>query len=72
MLIRVRYADNHYDMIRPEILNRLLEKGSVESFLRSDGWVIPGSGALRSAAKSGYSGPERRMRRELERRGAFL
>lgn len=69
MLIRVRYADNHFDMIRPEILNQLLEKGSVKSFLRIDGWVIPGSDALRSLNKSGYSGPERRMRREQERRG---
>lgn len=72
MLIRVKYTDNRFDMIRPEILNQLLEKGSVESFLRCDGWVMPGSGALRNANKSGYSGPERRMRREQERRGTIL
>lgn len=68
MLIRVRYMDNHFDMIRPEVLNHLLEDGSVKSFLRRDGWVTPGLDHMRAKSMGGYSGPERRLRREMERR----
>lgn len=68
MLIRVKYADNRFDMIRPEILDHLLEDGAVNSFLRHEGWVKPGIDTLRNKSRNDYSGPDRRMRREQERR----
>ncbi len=61
MLIRVKYVDDRFDMVRPEILDRLLEAGKVREFQRSDGWVMPGTGCLRRYNQNNYSGPERRM-----------
>jgi hypothetical protein len=60
MLIRVKYADNRFDMVRPEILNLLLESGNVLEFRRMDGWIAPGNCNLRRKNRDGYSGPERR------------
>lgn len=68
MLIKVKYVDDRFDMVRPEILNLLLESGKVREFKRSDGWVMPGKDNLRSMTKIEYSGPDRRMRRTQERR----
>lgn len=70
MLIRVKYVDERFDMVRPEILDRLLEAGKVREFQRRDGWVMPGLGRLRSMNKNGYSGPERRKRRAEDRRAS--
>lgn len=68
MLIRVKYVDDRFDMVRPEILDRLLEAGKVREFQRSDGWVVPGIGDLRRKNKNGFSGTDRRMGRLDERR----
>ena len=68
MLIRVKYVDNRFDMVRPEILVRLLETGKVREFQRHDGWVMTAQGNLRNKINSGYLGPERRMRRGEGRR----
>lgn len=67
MLIRVKYADDRFDMVRPEILDRLLEAGKVREFQRKDGWVMPGIGNLRLKNINDYSGPERRMKPSVER-----
>lgn len=68
MLIRVKYVDDRFDMVRPEILGRLLEAGKVREFQRSDGWVMPGIGNMRRNNKNDYSGPDRRIRRAEDRR----
>jgi len=60
MLIRVRYVDDRFDMVRPEILDSLLDAGKVREFERGDGWVIPGISNVRHMNRSGYSGIERR------------
>ncbi|CAH2031348.1 GSU3473 family protein [Trichlorobacter ammonificans] len=60
MLIRVRYTDNRYDMVRPEVLDRLLERGAVAEFKRRDGWVSGSAAAVRGTAGVPYAGPERR------------
>lgn len=70
MLIRVKYVDDRFDMVRPEILDRLLEVGKVREFQRSDGWVMPGIGNLRRKKRNGYSGPDRRKRQPEERRSS--
>lgn len=69
MLIRVKYVDDRFDMVRPEILDRLLEAGKVREFQRSDGWVMPGIANLRrKKSRSGDSVPERRKMWGEERR----
>jgi hypothetical protein len=62
MLIRVKYFDDSFDMVRPEILDRLLEAGKVREFQRRDGWVMPGIGNLRRMLRNDYTGTERRTR----------
>jgi hypothetical protein len=61
MLIRVKYEDDRFDMVRPGILNRLLEEGKVREFQRKDGWAMLGIDNLRRRNIQEYSGPERRM-----------
>jgi len=68
MLIRVKYVDDRFDMVRPEILDRLLETGRVQEFQRRDGWVMPGSGNLRRTNRTKYTGAERRINHENERK----
>ena len=68
MLIRVKYVDERFDMVRPETLDRLLEAGKVRGFQRSDGWITPLIGNLRSKNRNEYFGSDRRMRREGDRR----
>ena len=60
MLIRVKYVDERFDMVRPETLDKLLENGKVLEFQRHDGWIMPGIGNLRHSNKNNYSGYERR------------
>ncbi|MHB8056968.1 MAG: GSU3473 family protein [Desulfuromonadaceae bacterium] len=68
MLIRVKYVDERFDMVRPDILDRLLESGKVREFQRKDGWVVPGIGSLRSKNSLGeYSGIDRRKKNAGER-----
>ena len=70
MLIRVKYVDQRFDMVRPEILDRLIEAGKVMEFQRRDGWVMPGIGDLRRKNRNYFSGPDRRNIREDERRAS--
>lgn len=69
MLIRVRYTDNRFDMVRPEFLDDLLDRGVLQSFLRRDGWVTAASGPLRRERRPRYAGPERRTVHGHEGRG---
>ncbi|MDD2272132.1 MAG: hypothetical protein PHP95_11050 [Desulfuromonadaceae bacterium] len=69
MLIRVKYVDERFDMVRPDILDRLLEAGKVREFQRSDGWVMPGTDRLRRKKdRSDYSGTDRRRMRGVSHR----
>lgn len=68
MLIRVKYVDDRFDLVRPEILDRLLEAGKVREFQRRDGWAIPGIANLRRRDRHKYSGSERRSGHPEERR----
>lgn len=68
MLIRVKYVDERFDMVRPEILDRLLEAGKVREFQRSDGWVMPGLNNLRQKNRINYTGTDRRKMSANERR----
>jgi hypothetical protein len=60
MLIRVMYTDGKFDMVKPQILDMLLDSNRVTSFKRSDSWAVVGRDALRSGGSNGYKGQERR------------
>ena len=61
MLIRVMYSDGRFDMVKPSMLNNLLEQQVITSFKRSDGWAVVGRDALRSSKQTRYRGVERRQ-----------
>ena len=61
MLIWVKYNDNSYDMVRPEVLDNLLDSGIITDFKRCDGWVASTDDAVRRYSTSGYSGTDRRQ-----------
>ena len=60
MLIRVMYDDGTYDMVKPKMLDLLLEKEKLTSFKRSDSWAVVGRDPLRSSRSQGHKGLERR------------
>ena len=60
MLIRVFYTDGTFDMVKPEMLDYLLDKNKVKRFKRSTGWAVVGRDSLRSNSSSAYWGEERR------------
>ena len=61
MLIRVMYDDGTYDMVKPKMLDLLLEKEKLTSFKRSDSWAVVGRDALRSGRSQGHKGVEKRV-----------
>lgn len=65
MLIRVKYIDNSFDMVRPEVLDHLLEMGTVSEFHRQNGWVASSSDSVRKNSRSSFQGPDRREKRSI-------
>lgn len=61
MLIRVMYSDGRFDMVKPSMLDNLLEQQAVTSFKRTAGWAVVGRDPVRSSGRSSYRGQERRM-----------
>ena len=61
MLIRVMYSDGKFDMVKPRLLDDLIEQQKVTSFKRAAGWVVVGRDALRSMNQKNYRGTERRL-----------
>ena len=62
MLIHVMYDDGRFDMVRPQMLDLLLESGKLTSFKRSDSWAVVGRDTLRSSRSQGHKGVERPAR----------
>lgn len=60
MLIRVMYSDGRFDMVKPGMLDSLLERQTVTSFKRATGWAVVGRDPIRSSSRSSYNGQERR------------
>lgn len=61
MLIQVLYDDGSSGMVKPYMLDKLLDEKKVASFLRSDGWAVVGRDLIRCRRNSqGYDGVERR------------
>lgn len=61
MLIRVMYSDGRFDMVKPNVLDNLLDQQIVTSFKRTNGWAVVGRDAIRSSSRSSYRGKERRL-----------
>ena len=60
MLIRVMFDDGTYDMVKPKMLDLLLERDKLTSFKRSDSWAVVSRDALRSSRSQGHKDLERR------------
>ena len=61
MMIRVMYNDGNFDIVKPGLLDMLIERESITSFKRSEGWIVIGRDPIRKNRRPDYSGPERRM-----------
>jgi hypothetical protein len=56
------YDDGKFDMVKPQMLDTLLETKRVTSFKREEGWTVIGRDNIRSNLRSqGYQGLERRF-----------
>jgi len=62
MLIRVKYQNNKFDMVKPWLLNRLINVNRIKAFCRRTGWVDISSDKIRSKCDSNYKGPDRRKK----------
>ena len=51
VLIRVKYIDDGYDMVKNNVLDNLIEENKVIEFKRSAGWVRIGIDPVRSAKR---------------------
>lgn len=61
MMIRVMYSDGRFDLIKPTLLDQLLEQNFLASFKRAEGWAVVGRDPLRGSGNASYRGPERRI-----------
>ncbi len=62
MLIRVKYQDDTYDMVKAWRLQEYITAGKITAFLRCGEWVTVGRDPIRRGSAAGYSGTERRQR----------
>lgn len=60
MLIPVVFSDGRQDMVKPFVLERLIEAREISSFLRASGWVVIGRDPIRQGSRKVYCIPERR------------
>ena len=61
MFIRIMYDDGRFDMVKPQLLDRLLEANKLTSFKRIEGWAVIGRDAFRNRHHSyDYKGQNRR------------
>ncbi len=61
MMIRIRYPDGRYDMVKVSHLDCLIAANRISGFLRATGWVVIGRDPIRRNSRGFYSGPERRL-----------
>ena len=61
MLIRVMYSDGKFDMVKPNMLDRLIDQQRVTSFKRTGGWAVVGRDMIRGSSQPGYHGVDRRL-----------
>lgn len=61
MMIRVMYSDGRFDMVKPGMLDKLIDRQVVTSFKRDTGWAVVGRDVIRSTSRNNYRGRERRL-----------
>ena len=61
MMIRVMYHDGLTEMVRPPVLQHLIETGKIYRFRRTDGWAEVGTDAIRVDRRESFPGKERRQ-----------
>lgn len=59
MLIKVIYHDNKHDMVKPFLLDDLIDAKKVKMFHRSDGWAIIGFSPLRTGKEKDHENDRR-------------
>lgn len=64
MLLRVQYDTGKYDMVKNDLLDRLIASGRIVKFQRSTGWVLIGHDRIRRNG-DGYDGTEKRIRERV-------
>lgn len=62
MMVRVMYHDGMTEMVRPPVLQHLIETDKIHKFRRSDGWAVLGVDPLRVDLQHGFQGKDRRGR----------
>jgi len=60
MLIRVIYSNGRHDMVKPELLDRLIDDQKVRHFRRASGWTTPGRDPVRYQLRRALPQDERR------------
>ena len=61
MLVRVMYSDGRLGMIKPQLLDRMVDRKLVSGILRSEGWAVVGRDKIRGHRRSQiYEGVDRR------------
>lgn len=60
MMVRIRYPDGRYDMVKVSQLERLIAANLISGFRRATGWVVIGRDPIRRNSRGFYPGPERR------------
>ena len=60
MMIRVKYTDGRFDMVKSQLLDNLLVEQKVTCFMRSTGWALVGRDPIRRGSSEGYWGEEQR------------
>jgi hypothetical protein len=60
MMIRIKYPDGKYDMVKASQLDRLIAENRISGFHRATGWVAIGRHPIRSYSRGFYLGAERR------------
>jgi hypothetical protein len=61
MLVRILRNDGYYDYVKPQILDRLIEKEEIISFYGTRGLVVLGVDPVRRTENKAYAGDERRL-----------
>lgn len=56
MMIPVVYSSGTHDLVKPEMLNRLLSSGEIAEFKRTTGWVKVGNDPIRQMQQGNYPG----------------
>lgn len=52
MLIKVKRADDRFDYVKPDILDKLIESKEIQGFQRSSGWTVLGVDPIRQTIRA--------------------